>query len=577
MLSPTNESSNPFFAMTTGGALSDTLIFDLGMGSPMQTKQRLTPSDELNFTRNQDDFLDLDYFGLDIHTVKHHPTRLSSASLASTTSSSSTPSEADSDLIERASQDEDQLLHLDMASCSFPMTPNSGFQKHGFVPSSRSGRRESASQQQQHHHHQLNAAPSHVSIALSSFNLSDFISDHEQDQYQGQQQQQQPQSTAFVTPDRPHDMRMLALRSVSYSPASTNSPQTPDWEGGHFQPSSLRSSMKREFEFETGADSSLLAQRPWVLMRACTDSNDNLSCNPAQITPSHAHLMEQLSGDRSGYFYSLHHGQEAEHHNVFTGDEYSITSPPSLYSSPTQEYNNLWSSIEDGESKQDVFDGSSSPLFHHQEPRSVQTQEPLDVDFLTSAGRIGAMRSARLSAIEGNRRSSLPYQSPVIEQTLASNEAKLMAMPGIITKRSRGRRVPSNPDELSNLGKSGKVYTCKVPGCGKCFKRSEHLKRHVRSIHTNEKPFTCHCGKTFSRHDNLNQHARVHTMEGEEDSASESASASPSVSPTTLPVGYLQSQRGSVSQFNSRLRKATIADNVDYEEEEEGNLFDLEG
>lgn len=26
-----------------------------------------------------------------------------------------------------------------------------------------------------------------------------------------------------------------------------------------------------------------------------------------------------------------------------------------------------------------------------------------------------------------------------------------------------------------------------VPGCGKCFKRSEHLKRHVRSIHTNEK------------------------------------------------------------------------------------------
>ena len=58
---------------------------------------------------------------------------------------------------------------------------------------------------------------------------------------------------------------------------------------------------------------------------------------------------------------------------------------------------------------------------------------------------------------------------------------------GIITKRSRGRRVPNNPDEMNNLGKSGKVYTCKVPGCGKCFKRSEHLKRHVRSIHTDDK------------------------------------------------------------------------------------------
>ncbi|EPQ27365.1 uncharacterized protein PFL1_04904 [Pseudozyma flocculosa PF-1] len=85
---------------------------------------------------------------------------------------------------------------------------------------------------------------------------------------------------------------------------------------------------------------------------------------------------------------------------------------------------------------------------------------------------------------------------------------------GLITKRSRGRRVPSKPEEMNNLGKSGKVYTCKVPGCGKCFKRSEHLKRHVRSIHTDDKPFVCsypNCQKRFSRHDNLNQHARVHS------------------------------------------------------------------
>ncbi|CAO1619588.1 unnamed protein product [Jaminaea pallidilutea] len=82
---------------------------------------------------------------------------------------------------------------------------------------------------------------------------------------------------------------------------------------------------------------------------------------------------------------------------------------------------------------------------------------------------------------------------------------------GVITKRSRGRRVPSKPEEMTNIGKSGKVYTCKVPGCGKLFKRSEHLKRHIRSIHTDEKPFLCEiCHKRFSRHDNLNQHMRVH-------------------------------------------------------------------
>lgn len=74
------------------------------------------------------------------------------------------------------------------------------------------------------------------------------------------------------------------------------------------------------------------------------------------------------------------------------------------------------------------------------------------------------------------------------------------------TKRSRGRRPPCSPDlVLSNdpnanpseaqirycgvtkTGKPKKIFLCKVPLCGKCFKRSEHLKRHVRSIHTNEK------------------------------------------------------------------------------------------
>ncbi|GAA6051499.1 hypothetical protein JCM3770_004564, partial [Rhodotorula araucariae] len=97
------------------------------------------------------------------------------------------------------------------------------------------------------------------------------------------------------------------------------------------------------------------------------------------------------------------------------------------------------------------------------------------------------------------------------------------------TKRSRGRRPPVTTDlgadevdpngeptqaqiawaGTTKTGKVKKIFLCKVPGCGKCFKRSEHLKRHVRSIHTNEKPFQCQwptCKRLFSRHDNLNQH-----------------------------------------------------------------------
>jgi uncharacterized Zn-finger protein len=76
---------------------------------------------------------------------------------------------------------------------------------------------------------------------------------------------------------------------------------------------------------------------------------------------------------------------------------------------------------------------------------------------------------------------------------------------------------------------------CQIDGCGKCFARGEHLKRHVRSIHTNEKRqshrislyfrpadaddalfLIAHlclypgCDKAFSRHDNLGQHMRIH-------------------------------------------------------------------
>ncbi|KEI38897.1 uncharacterized protein L969DRAFT_496319 [Mixia osmundae IAM 14324] len=109
---------------------------------------------------------------------------------------------------------------------------------------------------------------------------------------------------------------------------------------------------------------------------------------------------------------------------------------------------------------------------------------------------------------------------------------------GMPTKRSRGRRPPLSPDlgiavgiedpnasptlqqiqyvGLTKTGRPRKIFMCKVPDCNKCFKRSEHLKRHIRSIHTSEKPYECEwpgCSKSFSRQDNRAQHMRVHRNE----------------------------------------------------------------
>ena len=57
-----------------------------------------------------------------------------------------------------------------------------------------------------------------------------------------------------------------------------------------------------------------------------------------------------------------------------------------------------------------------------------------------------------------------------------------------LTKKSRGRRVPTIPTiDKESVQKPGRLYVCKVLECGKCFNRGEHLKRHIRSIHTHEK------------------------------------------------------------------------------------------
>ncbi|KAG2213967.1 hypothetical protein INT47_001237 [Mucor saturninus] len=73
---------------------------------------------------------------------------------------------------------------------------------------------------------------------------------------------------------------------------------------------------------------------------------------------------------------------------------------------------------------------------------------------------------------------------------------------------SRAKRSPT-----SSKNQDDKNFPCHHDDCGKVFKRSEHLKRHVRSIHTREKPYQCpyeQCGKRFSRSDNLSQHIRIH-------------------------------------------------------------------
>lgn len=72
--------------------------------------------------------------------------------------------------------------------------------------------------------------------------------------------------------------------------------------------------------------------------------------------------------------------------------------------------------------------------------------------------------------------------------------------PVSINRRGRKQSLTEDPS---------KTFVCTL--CSRRFRRQEHLKRHYRSLHTQDKPFECNeCGKKFSRSDNLAQHARTH-------------------------------------------------------------------
>jgi uncharacterized Zn-finger protein len=73
----------------------------------------------------------------------------------------------------------------------------------------------------------------------------------------------------------------------------------------------------------------------------------------------------------------------------------------------------------------------------------------------------------------------MQLQDPQEYQLMGS---PLPSPPQKATGKSRGRRMSNKPTKPGT-----KSFECTYAGCGRVFKRSEHLKRHIRSIHTLER------------------------------------------------------------------------------------------
>lgn len=112
-------------------------------------------------------------------------------------------------------------------------------------------------------------------------------------------------------------------------------------------------------------------------------------------------------------------------------------------------------------------------------------------------------KQATVSPNTRRRKSSSVTLSPTISHN--NNNGKVPVQP-----RKRKSITTIDPDNYDK----NKPFKCK--DCEKAFRRSEHLKRHIRSVHSTERPFACmFCEKKFSRSDNLSQHLKTHKKHGD--------------------------------------------------------------
>lgn len=160
-------------------------------------------------------------------------------------------------------------------------------------------------------------------------------------------------------------------------------------------------------------------------------------------------------------------------------------------------------SIEDTEDHE-AFMHNGLPSFDWTESAQPQTEaeedyseEEAQIQTKKRSNRKSSRKTAHIDEDHHRKSLSVPHS-----HASAHSDCSTDSEPAPVSVNRRGRKQSLTEDP-------SKTFVCTL--CSRRFRRQEHLKRHYRSLHTQDKPFECHeCGKKFSRSDNLAQHARTH-------------------------------------------------------------------
>ncbi|KAI0021493.1 hypothetical protein F4780DRAFT_280442 [Xylariomycetidae sp. FL0641] len=158
----------------------------------------------------------------------------------------------------------------------------------------------------------------------------------------------------------------------------------------------------------------------------------------------------------------------------------------------------------------DTEDNTSSTVSGVSSPSASSDCDEHKSKKLKKSTKKDSRRASPMMNSAADSTSGQGQQQPVQHDASQSKDAAAASTAHHGTSAAPAPPPPNRRGRKQSLTEDpSKTFVCDQ--CNRRFRRQEHLKRHYRSLHTNDKPFECRdCGKKFSRSDNLAQHQRTH-------------------------------------------------------------------